>query len=169
MKPTPFLVPVLLWCLALPAPGQEPAAPKEQAQLVADAGSLELRDPEVQRLLKAIYFAFGPAGIAGGASQGEIAFGRIAARSDATRFFSMVFDQGAAPARCYALVALRELSPELFRTAMAAMRESAPKNIVTINGCLISFIASDELLTAIEKGTYAADFKRCQEKARAKP
>lgn len=143
---------VLVFCvLALVARGADPRPP-------------EFYDLEVQQLLSVDMFAFGGVGFAGQTSAGEAAFGAVVAKKEAIRFILAAFEYGNAPARCYALVALRESSPKLFQESLARLRKSPPKKIRVMSGCLIDEVEPEGLFKAIEDGSYASWFKRYEEK-----
>jgi hypothetical protein len=122
-------------------------------------------DPDVQRLLHVPFLAFGGVGIAGRISEGEAAFEAIARKKDSIRFFIAAFEYGDAPARCYALIALREMNPEIFRQNLTRVRKNPPKKIMMMHGCVMSTAKPETIYAAIEAGKYAEHLKRHQEKA----
>lgn len=124
----------------------------------------EFFDPDVQRLVKVGMFAFGGVGFGGQTSDGEAAFGAVVRKKEAIRYIMAVFEYGSAHAQCYALVALRESSPELFRESMARMRKNPPKEIAVMSGCIMSHVSPKELFDAIEAGHYSDWFKHYEEK-----
>lgn len=123
-------------------------------------------DPDVQNLLAVRHFAFGPVGDGGHTSPGEAALGRIVRKREAIRYLLTAFEYGEAHARCYALVGLREASPELFPAALATARKNAPATLSILGGCLITRVEPARLLADIEAGAYAADFQRLEERSR---
>jgi hypothetical protein len=124
----------------------------------------EFYDPDVQRLLQVNLFAFGGIGVGGRTSEGEDAFGAIVRKKEAIRFILAVFEYGGDHAKCYALVALRESSPQLFRESIARLRKNPPKEITMMSGCLMSHPKPEKVLAAIEAGSYATWFKHHEEK-----
>jgi len=125
----------------------------------------EFYDPDVQRLLHVPFLAFGGVGIAGRTSEGEAAFGAIVRKKESIRFFIAAFEYGDAPARCYALIALRESSPDLFRENIARVRKNPSKKIMMMNGCVMSKAKPETVYDAIEAGNYSEYFKRHQGKS----
>ena len=125
----------------------------------------EYDDVDVQRLLHVPFLAFGGVGIAGRTSDGEAAFGAIVRKKDSIRFFIAAFEYGDAPARCYALIALREMDPEIFRQSLGRVRKNPPKKIMMMHGCVISTAKPETVYAAIEAGKYAEHLKRHQETA----
>jgi len=123
----------------------------------------EYYDRDVQRLIKTEFFAFGGIGFAGSTSEGEGAFGRIVGKKEAIRYFLAAFEHGSDYSRCYALVALRESSPEFYRNAMAWFRRHPPKKIKTMSGCIVEE-EPGAVLDAIEAGRYADYFKKYESK-----
>jgi hypothetical protein len=124
----------------------------------------EFYDPDVQRLLQVKLFAFGGVGIGGRISEGEEAFGAIVRKKEAIRFILAAFEYGSDHAKCYALVALRESSPELFSESIARMRQNPPKEITMMSGCFVLRPSPRKVIAAIEAGSYAAWFKHHEEK-----
>ena len=59
-------------------------------------------------------FAFGGIGVAGTTSEGEVAFREIYNRPSATADFLKLLNSGNPQAKCYALVALRSLDPQIY-------------------------------------------------------
>lgn len=104
-------------------------------------------------------FAFGGVGIAGRISEGESAFRSLVRKKEAIRHILAAFEYGNEHARCYALVALRESSPGLFRESLARMRKNPPKEIVTMSGCIVSRLEPQRVFDAIERGTFSEWFK----------
>lgn len=126
----------------------------------------EFYDPDVQRLLHVPFFALGGVGIAGQTSEGEAAFGAIVKRKESLRLFIAAFEYGDAASRCYSLIALRELSPELFHESVTRVRKNPPKKITMMHGCLMSKAKPETIYDAIEAGNYAEYFKRYQGKSK---
>jgi hypothetical protein len=120
----------------------------------------EYYDRDVQRLIHTEFFAFGGTGFAGSTSEGEAAFGRIVGKKEAIRHLWAAFEHGSDYSRCYALVALRESSPELYRRAMAWFRQHPPSRIKTMKGCIVEEEEAGAVLDAIEAGRYADHFKK---------
>lgn len=136
------------------------------AASLAQAAELpaEYYDQDVQRLIKTDFFAFGGIGFAGSTSEGEVAFGRIVRKKEAIRYILAAFEHGSDCSRCYALVALRESSPEFYRSALAWLRKHPPKKIKTMSGCIIRDDESDAVINAIDAGEYAEYFKKYEAK-----
>jgi hypothetical protein len=98
--------------------------------------------PDVQHLITIRHFAFGPTGFTREMSEGERAFSTIVKKKDAIRCMLAVFDHGTPEAQCYALVALREFSSELFAQSVATFQTNPPENIRTLDGAAESAIPS---------------------------
>jgi len=124
----------------------------------------EYYDQDVQQLIKTEYFAFGGVGYAGRTSRGEEAFGAIVKKKEAIRYMMAAFEHGNDCARCYALVALRESSPQLYHDSLAWFRKHLPKKIQFMSGCIMDDVDPREILTAIEAGRYADYFKEYEAK-----
>lgn len=123
-------------------------------------------DPDVQRLLAVRDFSFGPVGYGGGTSAGEAAFGRIVRKPEAIRYLLAAFEYGNAHAQCYALVGLREASPEFFRAALVTARATPRGYIMIFSGCMGKETKPMKVFAEIEAGAYAANFKRHEERRR---
>jgi hypothetical protein len=110
--------------------------------------------PEEQ-LAHVTTFAFGGVGYAGITSSGELAFRGVWKSADAPRIFRDVFDKATPEGRCYALVALRRLSPDQYKVCAKAFRQNPPKHVETMNGCLGEVVSGLQVLQEIEGGHYA--------------
>lgn len=131
----------------------------------ADQRAEEFYDADVQRLIHVSYFAFGGVGIAGVTSPGEAAFRAIVRKQAAIHYILAAFESGNEPARCYALVALRESSPELFKEYLARVRQNPPKTISVMSSCIMGEEKPETIFAAIEAGAYTAPLKRDKEKS----
>ncbi len=118
----------------------------------------EYYDPEVQKLIKVQQFVFGPVGFDRQPSNGERAFGALVKRAESVRYFLQVFDNGSPEACCYAMVALREFSPELFADAVTKFRANAPTTITVADGENASEVATEKIVDSINRGFYRKYF-----------
>jgi hypothetical protein len=114
----------------------------------------EYYDPDVQRLMNVNLLAFGPVGFAGITSDGEKAFAALVRKKEAIRYVMQVFDHGTPEAQCYALIALREYSDELYDQCKTRFWNSSPDKIATMTGCIVSAEDTGKVLGAIERGAY---------------
>lgn len=131
--------------------------------LVSLAGSAaehpkEYYDPDVQRLIAVQEFAFGPVGVKGELSVGEQAFAAILKKKASVRYIVAAFDNGTPEARCYALVALREFSPQLFSDSEPTLRNNSPYGIAVRDGMTVKAVPTPKILDAIEGGNYRRYF-----------
>jgi hypothetical protein len=120
----------------------------------------EYYDPDVQRLIKVERFAFGPVGFDQTISDGEKAFGAIVQKAEAVRYVLQVFDHGTVEARCYALVALREYSPQLFSDSVDIFLNTAPAAIAVQEGTIVSPVTPQKVLENIRRGLYHKYFEQ---------
>jgi hypothetical protein len=122
---------------------------------LADEGPPELGDSDVQRLIEVEEFAFGGVGAAGTISSGESAFAAILKKKEAIRYLMAAFGAGSPEAQCYALVALRELSPELFVSSVAKFLTDSSTKITVTRGCDMTKEERAAVVSRIENGDYA--------------
>src|SRR3954469_21941730 len=79
----------------------------------------EYYDPHVRELASAKVVRLGPNDAVHVVKEsGDFAFGEILAKKNAVRCFVTAFNYGSDQARCYALIALREMSPQYFAESM---------------------------------------------------
>lgn len=116
--------------------------------------------PEVQRLIYAAQFAFGPSGFRHETSEGERAFTAVVNKKDAVRCMLQVFQYGTGEGRCYAMVALREYSPELFRDVLTSFRDDHPDTITVVEGSIISHVPAMKVADSINRGFYRKYFEQ---------
>lgn len=123
----------------------------------------EYYDPDVQRLMHVEAFAFGPTGFKREPSAGERAFAAIVKKKDAIRCMVQVFDHGTAEGKCYALVALREFSGELYVRTASTFRLDEMPVIRTIDGEAIKPVPTQDILDAIHQGLYQKYFRQYED------
>lgn len=119
----------------------------------------EFYDPDVQKLIAVNVFAFGSIGYAGELSDGEKAFAAILKKKESIRYILAAFDHGTPEAKCYALVALREMSDALYDTSELAVRKDPPSQIVTQQGTEVKPLHPSKVLAAIDAGHFRKYFK----------
>jgi hypothetical protein len=124
----------------------------------SDERPKEYYDPDVQKLIAVEYLAFGPVGYAGTTSDGEAAFATILKKKESIRYMLAAFDAGTPEARCYALIALRELSDPLYDQCDTKMRTNPPAAIRTMKGCVGDVVPIATMLADIERGVYRKYF-----------
>ena len=98
-------------------------------------------------------FAFGGIGAAGITSKGEIAFREILKRPSAEKDFLDLLASGNAPARCYALVALRKLNPQAYADRVRRFEQDQSK-VSVIRGCIVTVESLSSLVINIGEGRY---------------
>lgn len=123
----------------------------------------EYYDPDVQRLMNVQGFAFGPTGPVNARSAGEQAFAAILQKPQAIRCMLQVFDHGTAEAKCYALVALREYSTDLFVSAASSFRLDQMPEVRIIEGETIRPAPATKVIDDIRRGMYEKDFRKYQD------
>lgn len=135
------------------------------AALIATAAEHpdEYYDPDVQHLMSVQGFAFGPTGPVNRPSAGEQAFAAIVQKPQAIRCMLQVFDHGTAEAKCYALVALREYSTELFVSAGTSFRLDQMPEIRVIDGETIRAVPATKVLDDIRRGRYQKYFRKYED------
>jgi len=110
-------------------------------------------DSTFDRLARVGWFGFGPTGIAGVISQGERDYYFIFSRSSAQEDFERLYQVGNLQAKCYALVALRMLSPGKYKQLSQTLRTGKDK-VITVSGCFISHEAVADVIKQIDEGKY---------------
>ncbi len=111
-------------------------------------------DVTFERLTKVGIFAFGGVGFAGATSQGERDYQSILSRPSAMADFESLFSSGNITAKCYALVAMRRLSPRRFRELAQPLRNSKA-DVATMHGCVMSREPLRLIINQIESGSYS--------------
>jgi hypothetical protein len=106
-------------------------------------------------------FAFGGIGVAATTSKGELAFRDIYNRPSAKDDFLKLLSSGNAQAKCYALVALRSLDPQIYFSKIEEYKKDKT-NVTTIGGCMIAVLPMSSVATNIESGYYDSYIKRHQ-------
>ena len=124
--------------------------------LQAGAVTGEDASAAVRRLSTVGMFAFGGVGFAGRTSEGELDFRQVYAQPPevALAAFEKVYAEGTLPAKAYALVAIRELSPNRFRELLTPLAKSGDK-VQTAHGCVIS----REPVSAVARQIAAGDYR----------
>jgi hypothetical protein len=110
-------------------------------------------DPEA-RLEEATYFAFGGVGYAGITSPGEAAFREIMKLDNARARLRGVFESATPEGKCYALVGLKKIAPADFKWCAGEFRKEHSAKVRVMSGCIESVRTAEELLAAIDKGSY---------------
>jgi len=121
---------------------------------LAHVGSAAVGNAASLRLQETKLFAFGGIGFAGTTSSGELALREILKSDSSSAIFMEVFEKSTPEGKCYALVALREISPDLFKKCSDIFRKNLPSQVHTMSGCLGEEIAGWRALAEIETGTY---------------
>jgi len=98
-------------------------------------------------------FAFGGIGYAGTTSEGEILFKEIYTSDSAEKQFRDLLKTGNIQAKCYALVALRNLNPKFYKSQIDQFKKSK-KSVSTIGGCMIMVLPMYSVSANIDKGDY---------------
>jgi hypothetical protein len=104
-------------------------------------------------------FAFGGIGVAGTTSQGEVAFREIYDRPSAKDDFLKLLSSGNPQAKCYALVGLRALNPQVYSSKIEEYKKDKTK-VTTIGGCMIAVFPMSSVATNIEAGYYDSYIKK---------
>jgi hypothetical protein len=118
------------------------------------AAAAELPDPVVDRMAEVNLFAFGGVGFAGVISEGERDYRIILSRPSARADFEKLFAVGNLQAKCYALVAIRALNSEKFKTLSSSLRRSKSE-VTTMHGCIMSRQTLAALIEGIAAGGYS--------------
>lgn len=111
-------------------------------------------DVAFERLAKVGFFAFGGVGFAGATSPGERDYKSIVSRPSAMADFERLYSSGNITAKCYALAAMRRLSPRRFRELAQPLRNSK-EEVATMHGCLMSREPLRLIINQIESGSYS--------------
>jgi hypothetical protein len=104
-------------------------------------------------------FAFGGVGVAGTTSKGEVVFREMYDRPSAKDDFLELLNSGNPQAKCYALVALRSLDPQIYSSKIETYKKDKT-NVTTIGGCSIAVLPMSSVATNIEAGYYDSYVKR---------
>ena len=97
--------------------------------------------------------------MAGTTSEGEVAFREIYNRPSAKDDFLKLLNAGNPQARCYALVALRDLNPQIYSSEIEKYKKDKTK-VTTIGGCMIAVFPMSSVATNIEAGYYDSYIKK---------
>jgi hypothetical protein len=111
-------------------------------------------DPVFSRLTNVDHFAFGGVGFAGTTSQGEKDYLVLRTRPAARADFERLFAVGNMQAKCYALVALRELEPAKFTELSLGLRKSKDK-VRTMSGCIVYEQALASVVARVQAGVFS--------------
>ncbi len=126
--------------------------------LLTWAVTIYAADP-LQTLSSIHDFAFGGIGVAGTTSEGEVVFREIYNRPSAKDDFLKLLNSGDPQARCYALVALRGLSPQIYSSEIEKYKKDKTK-VTTIGGCMIAVFPMSSVVSNIEAGYYDSYIKK---------
>lgn len=96
---------------------------------------------------------------------GDLAFGEILAKRNSLRCMVTVFNYGSDEGRCYALIALREMSPQYFVQALKWFRAHAPRKLRVYSGDSIMRSETSTFLDDIEAGQYRWYFEKKEREA----
>ena len=118
------------------------------------ARSAESSNTAVDRLAKVDLFAFGGVGFAGVISPGEKDYKLVLSSPSAETDFERLLASGNPQAKCYALVGIRQLNPEKFKTLSAPLH-SSKEQVSTMRGCILSHQTMAALIERIEAGSYS--------------
>ena len=110
-------------------------------------------DPVFRRLASVDVFAFGGVGFAAETSQGERDYKLLLARASALTDFERLFTVGNIQAKCYALVAIRELNRRRFAELSPVLRDSQAV-VMTMSGCIGGREPLSTVIARIESGDY---------------
>jgi len=108
----------------------------------------------LDRLTKVPNFAFGPVGVAGLPSQGELDYNQILARPTALKDFETLFKSASIEAKCYALAALFTLNHDEFLKLAKPFRTGDAKASV-MSGCIMRHEAVSSIIAEIESGIHS--------------
>jgi hypothetical protein len=111
-------------------------------------------DATFEHLTKVRLFAFGGVGYSGVTSLGEKDYKALLSRPSAMADFEKLYSSGNLMAKCYALVGIRRLSPQRFRTLAQPLRNSK-EEVATMHGCLMSHEPLGAIINQIESGRYS--------------
>jgi hypothetical protein len=100
---------------------------------------------------------------------GDSAFGEILAKENAMPCFITAFEYGSDEARCYALIALREMNPKYFAASIKWFRSHAPKRLRVYNGDATRESEVSTLLDEIEAGRFRWYFEKKEKEASQSP
>jgi hypothetical protein len=116
--------------------------------------SLPAHSEDALKTLRSVsHFAFGGVGAAGTVSEGEVAFREVLKRASAKEDFSAVLKSGTPQAKCYALVALRSLDPQIYSVHIEKFKKDKT-DVTTIGGCIIMVLPMSSVVGNIEAGNY---------------
>jgi hypothetical protein len=105
------------------------------------------------RLAKVDGFNFGPVGLDATISEGERAFKEVMAKPSAREDVLAIMETGTPAAKCYGLVGLKILDPNLFEqhaAALAGMRTPVQYTM----GCIVGGRPMSEMVAGIRGGSY---------------
>ena len=111
-------------------------------------------DLSFARLAKVDVFAFGGTGYAGVVSQGEKDFRVVLSNPSANDNLEKLYVSGNPQAKCYALVGIRLLNPERFKTLSSQLLTDKTE-VVTQEGCTVF----RETMSSVVKRIAAGDYK----------
>jgi|HubBroStandDraft_6_1064221.scaffolds.fasta_scaffold167343_2 hypothetical protein len=111
-------------------------------------------DPVVTRIAYVDHFAFGGVGFAGVTSPGEKDYRLILARPSAFADFEKLFAVGNIQAKCYALVAIRDLDHRKFAVLASQLRNSKDQ-VRVMSGCIVSQQALSSVIARVESGVFS--------------
>ncbi|SNT24828.1 hypothetical protein SAMN05421770_10673 [Granulicella rosea] len=118
----------------------------------ATAGAEDSVDAAMKRLAAIRVFAFGPAGLGGGTSQGELDFRTIAAlpQEHALPLFLTLYSIGNTQAKSYALIGIRRISPSKFNEIYRSLSASE-EEVTTERGCMVGSEKLSTIARQIQK------------------
>jgi hypothetical protein len=109
-------------------------------------------DP-ARELASVQHFALGGTGVAGTISQGEINFRQILDDPQAKEKFLGLLNGSNPQARCYALLALRSIAPDIYREKIGKFVKMKDP-VSTIGGCMVTTVPMSSVARNIDAGQY---------------
>ncbi len=126
--------------------------------LLACTRASHAADP-VKTLTKIDYFALGGVGASAHITEAELAFRAILKTQTARRDFLTILKTGTPEGKCYALVALRGLDPNLYATEIK-IRKTENDKVNTARGCMVGDEPMTTVARSIDAGYYDAFVKK---------
>jgi hypothetical protein len=103
-------------------------------------------------------FCFGRGVASGTVISGARAFSQALQQPDPKRCFKEIVKNGSAEGKMYALVALREIDPALFRSEAKRLRGLSVVTLATEQGGVFETRSSETIIKQISEGVYHSTF-----------